>query len=101
MDDDLRAILSRWRLSNHKLKIETGRYTVPITPRAERKCAICNTLEDESHAIFYCPRTRCIRAKYAEILAKYMDINAILNPDLQDAITVAKFVKDIDDIINQ
>ena len=54
-------------------------------PNYTRKCTICNVLEDESHALFHCPRSQYIRA--------------ILNPELQDEITVARFVKDIDDMI--
>ena len=61
MIDDLRSILSRWRLSNHKLKIETGRYRVPLTPSEERKCVTCNVVEDEYHALFICPCHQEIR----------------------------------------
>ena len=33
VNDELRIVITRWRLSCHKLRIETGRYTCPITPR--------------------------------------------------------------------
>ena len=44
-----RNILTRFRTSNHKLHIETGRYTRPITPVENRICSNCNSksVEDE------------------------------------------------------
>ena len=47
MVDYKRAVISRWRLSNHKLRIELGRYTRPPTPREERTYTNCGVLEDE------------------------------------------------------
>jgi ribonuclease BN (tRNA processing enzyme) len=46
-----RNILARFRTSNHKLHIETGRYTSPITPVENRICSNCNSksVEDELH----------------------------------------------------
>ena len=84
MIDDLRSILSRWRLSNHKLKIETGRYTVPLTPREERKCVTCNVVEDEYHALFICSCHQEIRTKYNNLHRKYTNVKSIFNPERQD-----------------
>ena len=50
-----RRIITRWRLSNHQLRIETGRYTRPYVHRKARVCILCNLLEDEDHVIFVCP----------------------------------------------
>ena len=55
IDDHCRNIITRWRLSNHRLRIETGRYQVPRLERENRKCYECDVLEDENHAIFICP----------------------------------------------
>ena len=55
LSDFFRVIISRWRLSNHRLKIEVGRYTKPKTPRTERLYDMCLILEDEHHVIFFCP----------------------------------------------
>jgi hypothetical protein len=46
-----RNILTRFRTSNHKFHIETGRYTRPITPVENRICSNCNSksVEDELH----------------------------------------------------
>jgi hypothetical protein len=53
-----RNILTRFRTSNHKLHIETGRYTRPITPVENRICSNCNSksVEDELHFLMYCPK---------------------------------------------
>ena len=49
-----RIILTKWRLSSHKLSVETGRYAVPTIPRERRLCIICFEIEDEHHALFIC-----------------------------------------------
>ena len=61
LSDYYRVIISRWRLSNHRLNIETGRYTNPITVRNDRVCTLCKVVEDEQHVIFECPRYSNIR----------------------------------------
>ena len=47
LSDYFRTVITRWRLSNHRLNIETGRYTKPKTPREDRVCSMCMVLEDE------------------------------------------------------
>jgi hypothetical protein len=46
-----RKMFTRFRPSNHKLHIETGRYTRPITLVENRICSNCNSksVEDELH----------------------------------------------------
>ena len=48
--------LTRLRLSNHRLRIEMGRYTRPKTVRAQRVCILCNSgeVEDETHVLLQC-----------------------------------------------
>ena len=56
-----RAILTKFRLSNHKLMIEVGRYT-NIT-KEMRFCHFCpNMVEIEAHFLFYCIAYKPIRA---------------------------------------
>ena len=51
-----RYAFTRLRTSGHILAIETGRWTKPhSTPRLERKCQLCNTLEDEFPFMLECP----------------------------------------------
>ena len=51
-----RIALTKLRLSNHKLAIETGRYSRPSKKPAERTCPICKIeMEDEYHFLNICP----------------------------------------------
>jgi hypothetical protein len=53
-DRNVRLILTKFRLSEHKLLIEIGR-NLKI-PRDQRLCVICNVLEDEFHFFIECKR---------------------------------------------
>ena len=54
--------LSKLRTSSHRLEIEVGRWARPQKIlRDNRKCRICNTLEDEFHFIIECPLFQDIR----------------------------------------
>ena len=51
-----RIALTKLRLSNHKLAIETGRYSRPFKKLAERTCPICKVeMEDEYRFLNICP----------------------------------------------
>ena len=99
MNDAKRNVITRWRLSNHKLKVELGRYSVPKIPREERKCTVCDVLEDEHHAIFVCPVFQTLRMKYDGVILKYDSIKSILNPEYVDMYQVANFLGEIDDVL--
>ena len=101
MDDCKRSSITRWRLSNHKLHIETGRYKIPPTPRESRKCISCKVLEDEHHAIFVCPIFNSIRLQFTYLLNKYTSVQAILDPDLLDTLEVAKLISEIYSRLNK
>ena len=47
-DFNQRKSLTKFRISNHKLKIETGRYSKPITPLENRIWEKCFSDEIES-----------------------------------------------------
>ena len=56
---DMRANISKLRISAHDLHIERGRYHRPYkTPVEERKCRFCvnDSIEDEKHVILDCPK---------------------------------------------
>ena len=95
LSDYFRVIISRWRLSNHRLNIETGRYTKPKTPRQDRVCNVCNILEDERHVIYKCPRYREIRIKYEHLIAND-NIKQFLNPKYGTIKDTACFLYDIE-----
>ena len=61
--------LTRFRVSSHRLEIECGRWTRPEkTPLDNRKCRICNALEDEFHFILECPLYEDLRK---QLINKY------------------------------
>ena len=49
------SAINKFSLGNHRLRIETGRYTVPKTLKHVRICSLCraNELESECHVIFF------------------------------------------------
>ena len=62
-----RTIVTKYRLSSHKLAIERGRFT--NIPTYDRKCTLCNhnDLEDEYHFILICPMFIDQRLKYINV----------------------------------
>ena len=63
--EKLRTDLNRFRLSSHRLKVESGRWhKQEKIPYNERKCHVCSCLEDEFHFLFECPLYSDIRKLY-------------------------------------
>ena len=64
-----RVALSKLRVSSHRLEIEVGRWTRPNRiPIEQRKCRICNMIEDEFHFLLECKSYNQIRKKYIKVL---------------------------------
>ena len=62
-----RRIITKLRLSDHCLAIESGRHTKPQTPREKRFCKECpNKIEDETHFILSCPSFSSERNTFLE-----------------------------------
>ena len=60
---------SKLRVSSHRLEIEAGRWTkLRAIPRDDRKCHICEILEDEFHFVIECPMYLELRKRY---ISKY------------------------------
>ena len=58
-----RILVTKFRLSNHRLMIEVGRHN--NTPRDQRFCPFCpNLIEDEKHFLFTCPIFTHLRTRY-------------------------------------
>ena len=56
----VRAQVTKFRLSNHKLAIETGHHNT--TPKELQFCLFCtNHVETETHFLFYCPVYKMLR----------------------------------------
>ena len=94
--DYYRVILTRWRLSNHSLAIETGRYTRPYTERPDRVCTMCNSLEDENHVIYLCPRYNDLRLQNASLLERVSTLAEFLNPAESDMKETASYIRGIE-----
>ena len=95
-NDYFRKIVTRWRLSNHSLKIETQRYCRPHIPRENRVCTLCNKLEDEAHVIFECPLYHAVRRRHELLLAAKQNVKDLLNPEHDNIIDTAKLLYDIE-----
>ena len=61
-----RTAINKFRLGNHQLRIETGRYTIPKTPENLRICSLCqlNEVENESHVMLSCSFYNKLRSKF-------------------------------------
>ena len=73
-----RRVITKIRLSNHRLMIEKGRHE--NLQRVDRVCPFCiqRVVEDESHFIFECPTYIHLRAQlYAEIEEKFPSFNLL------------------------
>ena len=80
-----RIAINKFRLGNHKLRIETGRHTIPKTPLNLRICSFFHSNEVENqiiHFLFSCQLYDSLRLNFFnDITDKYglfneLDINA-------------------------
>ena len=55
-----RSSINEFRPGNHRLRIETGRYTAPKTPEDLRICSICQPNEVENECHITCFLALCI-----------------------------------------
>ena len=91
-----RSLVTRWRLSCHKLHIETGRYKSPKLPREARFCKQCLVVEDEQHALFTCKAHYFVRLRHNEVLSN-SSVSALLNPKSAEELKlVGLYLKDIE-----
>ena len=70
---DKRKCFAKFRVSNHQLKVELGRYTKPMTPLDLRICDKCDLkrVEDEVHYFSECPKFDAKRNLLFNIVKKY------------------------------
>ena len=94
--EDLRIVISRWRLSCVPLEIETGRYKGIV--REERLCPFCDILEDEEHALMKCEAYNELRDDNKELFEINKSVKDLLNPkDYDTAYQVGCLLKKIED----
>ena len=96
----LRITLTKFRLSNHKLPIERGRWN--NTEIADRVCPFCISpvLGDEHHFLFVCPKFITSRIKFVEkkyyIRPNTYKTNKLFNTnDYKTLVNLSKFVHEI------
>ena len=81
-----RQKISKFRVSDHDLLIETGRYKK--IPREERVCSVCKMLDDEVHFFFHCK----INEKFRVSLYKYYNEKYSIDPttkgDLENLVLI-------------
>ena len=65
-DEKLRKTLTMYRLSDHKLAIETGRHRQTWLPREDRLCQLCpqREVETEQHFLLQCGTYEDLRTKF-------------------------------------
>ena len=77
-----RMWLSRYRTSAHNLRVETGRYTYPVTPLLQRTCIYCNSGEcdTELHAILQCKtfqlKRQCFINRISALCPSFQNLTA-------------------------
>ena len=59
-----RIAYTQFRLSSHRLKIETGRWS--RVPRERRLCS-CGSVQDELHVLVHCPMLTDIRRNFSDL----------------------------------
>ena len=96
-----RKLITKFRVSDHDLLIETGRYQK--IPREQRKCKECNILDDEFHFFFNCKLNLSERVPFIKYFEErntnFQNFDSrdklvsILNPSTPDDIkTVVSFI---------
>ena len=77
-----RAWLSRYRTSAHNLRVESGRYTSPVTPLEQRVCVYCESGEcdTELHAILECDtfklKRQCFLSRISALSPNFTTLTA-------------------------
>jgi len=85
----LRQSLSRFRCSNHRLKVECGRHAKPERVlRRDRVCRLCSlgAVEDEDHLLLMCPAHHDIHCNFGQQLGKQLTPCSLL-PELMHSAT--------------
>ena len=81
-----RLSFTRFRLSSHHLKIETGRWA--RIEREERVCGCGNGVQDEQHVLFWCPKTETERRNVELQDGAYNNIGALMQEmDVQELVS--------------
>ena len=71
--------MTKFRISNHILLIETGRYKYPKIPRHERTCRFCSTgkIENETHVLLECNIFDSLRHNLFNKILNFSQLNLL------------------------
>ena len=97
-----RQNLTKFRISDHGLKIEIGRYQ--NIPREQRLCNICSEIDNEVHFFFDCRINNSIRnellenvksvnPEFSQNMSPFQKLKFILDPKLELLPYVCDFIK--------
>ncbi len=94
----IRKLISKFRISDHSLAIETGRYK--NIPRNERICTTCNVLDDEHHFFYHCRINNKLRPDFFNNFQindnnfTEVKLETVLNPSsMQQVKNLGAFIK--------
>ena len=75
-----RVAVSKFRLSDHRLAIETGRYVRPRVDPKDRICPVCKVTQDEIHCLVTCQINGTSRAVLFDEIIKTKPSFKFMNP---------------------
>ena len=76
-----RVAVSKFRLSDHRLAIETGRYERPRVDPKDRICPVCKVTQDEIHCLVICQINGTSRAVLFDEIIKTKPSFKFMNPE--------------------
>ena len=91
-----RKALSKLRLSNHRLRIETGRFI--NEPLEHRLCIFCdqNNIENEEHFLVLCPAYNNIRQRLLSSFSPTtVSFKYLFDPEADVAEHICKYVHEL------
>ena len=90
IEEHKRISFTRFRLSSHHLKVETGRWS--RTPIDGRLCE-CGVVQDEDHVVFVCYKTNDLREKYRISRRVYKDVGELM--EICDEVKLVNFIHEV------
>ena len=101
MNESKRRLITKWRLSCHRLRIETGRLESPKIERTDRT-DVQSVQGMSKTSITFCLNVRFydrVRNKYPTVFSKHDSVKGILNPsDVKEADVLGSLLRDIEKV---
>jgi hypothetical protein len=77
VNERARLTFTKFRLSSHSLKVETGRWS--RIAHEDRLCDCGEAVEDEYHVLFSCTKTDDVRRRFGVDVGLYEDVGAMMD----------------------